>query len=132
MKQIKTAEDGLTLVELLVSIVVAGVIISSFSQVVNSYLHVSQQGRYLNLANSYIEAKVESLRNIGYNDLSTGTTTLTNELPTQLPPSRSATMTVSSPITGIKQVDLSISYKDQGKTNTYGYTTYLGELGVGQ
>ncbi len=118
--------------ELLVSMVVAGIVIGSMSQVVTTYLHVSQRGRYLNLANSYIEAKVEALRNIGYNGLAPGTTSLSSELPSQMPPTRSASMTVGNPSNGLKQIDLSVTYKDQGQSNTYSYTTYVGELGVGQ
>lgn len=110
----------------------AAIVTAALSQVVTSYVHVAQRGRYLNLANAYAEAKIESLRNTGYNGLSLGTTSLTGELPTQLPPSRSASMTITSPSSGIKQVDLTISYKDQGQSNTYSYTTYVGELGVGQ
>ena len=132
MKSRKLTSEGLTIVELLVSIVVAGVVIGSLSQVVSTYLHVSQRGRYLNLANSYVEAKVEALRNIGYNSLTLGTTSLTSELPAQMPLTRSASMTVSSPSNGLKQVDLSVTYADNGQSNTYSYTTYLGELGVGQ
>ncbi len=125
-------ESGLTLVELLVAIAVAGIVISSLSQVVTTYLHLSQRGRYLNLANSYAEAKVETLRNEGYNSLSTGTTNLSSELPSQLPLQRSASMTVSSPLTGLKQVSITVSYNDQGQTESYQYVTYIGELGVGQ
>ena len=128
----KLSSDGFTLVEILVAMVVAAIVVGSLSQVVTSYVHVSSRGRYLNLANSYVEAKIEALRNDGFNALSTGTTSLTGELSTQLPPSRSASMVVTIPITGIKQVDITVSYKDNGQTNSYGYTTYLGELGVGQ
>lgn len=132
MKRLKSNQKGFTLVELLVAIAVGAIVTGSLSQVVTSYVHTAQRGRYLNLANSYVEAKVEALRNQGYNSLSTGTTSLTSELPTQLPPSRSGSMTVASPSGGIKQVDISVSYKDQGQTNSYSYTTYIGELGVGQ
>ena len=132
MKINKPAEAGFTLVEILVCILVAGVVIVSLNQVVNSYIGVSKQGRYLNTANSYIEAKIEELRNKGYNNLANGTTALTSELSTQLPPSRSASMTVTTPSDGLKKIDLTVSYKDQGKTNSYGYTTYIGELGVAQ
>jgi prepilin-type N-terminal cleavage/methylation domain-containing protein len=125
-------QAGFTLVEILVSLAVAGIVIMSLNQVVTTYVHLSQRGRYLNLANSYIEARVEALRNTGYNSLATGTTSLTSSLPAQLPPSRSAWMTVTTPSGGIKQIDLTISYKDQGQNNTYRYTTYIGELGVGQ
>lgn len=132
MKIKKLNSSGLTIVELLVTIAVAGIIISSLSEVVTGYLHLSQRGRYLNLANSYAEGEVESLRNQGYNSLSLGTTSLTSQLPSQLPSKSSASMTISSPYTGIKQVDLSVTYNDQGQAHTYNYTTYIGELGVGQ
>ena len=125
-------DTGFTLVELLVCIAVAAVVIASLNQVVDSYVHVGQRGRWLNLANAYVEGKVEGLRNIGYNAVSTGTTSLTSELPTALPPSRAASMTVTAPQAGIKQIDITVSYKDQGQTQSYAYTTYMGELGVGQ
>ena len=128
----KTNQAGFTLVEILVAMAVAVVVITSLNQVVTSFVHVSQRGRYLNLANSYIEGKVESLRNSGFNSLNTGITNLTGELPSQLPNGRSASMTVTNPTPGIKQIDLTISFYDQGKTNSYAYTTYIGELGVGQ
>lgn len=131
MKGLRTS-DGFTLVELLVAIAVGAIVTAVLSQVVTSYVHVAQRGRYLNLANSYVESKVETLRNTGYNSLNAGTTSLTSELPTQLPLSRNASMTVGAPSGGLKQVDITISYNDQGQNVSYGYTTYLGELGVGQ
>lgn len=124
--------EGFTLVEILVVIAVAAIMIVSLNSVVTGYLHVSQRGRYLSLANSYVEAKVEALRNTGYNGLNPGTYSLTSELTTQLPPSRSASMVIGSPSNGLKRVDITVSYKDQGQTNSYAYTTYIGELGVGQ
>lgn len=123
---------GFTIVEVLVAIAVAGIMIGSLSEVVTTYVHTAQRGRYLNIANAYVEAKVESLRNIGYNGVAVGTTSLTSNLPTQLPPNRTASMTITSPSAGIKQADITISYNDQGKSNSYSYTTYIGELGVGQ
>jgi len=132
MSGLRKQQAGFTIVELLVCIAVAAVVIASLNQVVDSYVHVGQRGRWLNLANSYVEGKVEALRNVGYNGISTGTTSLTSELPSALPPSRSASMTVTSPQSGIKKVDITVSYKDQGQTQAYAYTTYMGELGVGQ
>jgi len=129
---IRKMSAGFTIVELLVSIVVAGIMIGSLSEVVTTYVHTAQRGRYLNLSNAYVEAKVESLRNTGYNGITAGTFSLTSELPAQLPPNRSASMVITSPISGIKQADITISYNDQGKSNSSSYTTYIGELGVGQ
>lgn len=118
--------------ELLVAIAVGAIVTASLSQVVTSYIHTAQRGRYLNLANAYVEAKVEALRNTGYNGLTPGTSDISGELPSQLPSPKSAAMTIGNPSGGLKEVDLNLSYKDQGQTNTLSYTTYVGELGVGQ
>ncbi|HVC36353.1 MAG TPA: prepilin-type N-terminal cleavage/methylation domain-containing protein [Candidatus Dormibacteraeota bacterium] len=132
MINLRKSVSGFTIVELLVSIAVGAIVIASLNQLVSGYLHVSQRGRYLSLANSYVEGKVEALRNIGYNSLVAGSYSLTSQLPSQLPPSRSGTMQITAPATGLKQIDITLSYQDQGLTNSYSYTTYIGELGVGQ
>jgi prepilin-type N-terminal cleavage/methylation domain-containing protein len=133
MKHLKQKNaKGFTLVELMVTIVVAAIVITALNEVVTGFLHVSQRGRYLNLANSFVESEVEALRNESYNSLSVGTTSLTSQLPSQLPPASSGSITISNPQAGLKQIDLSVSYNDQGVSNTYSYTTYIGELGVGQ
>jgi hypothetical protein len=132
MKPRRLSEAGLTIVEILVAIAVAAIVTVSLNTVVTSYLHLSQRGRYLNLANSFVEAKVEALRNSGFNSINVGTSSLNSQLPSQLPPSRSATMVVTSPSADIKKIDISVTYRDQGQDNTYHYATYIGELGVGQ
>jgi prepilin-type N-terminal cleavage/methylation domain-containing protein len=124
--------NGFTIVEILVTIVVGSIVIMSLNLVVTNYIHLAQRGRYLNLANSYAEGEIEALRNEGYNSLALGTTSLTSQLPTQLPPSRASSMTISSPQNGLKEIYITISYHDQGTSQTYHYTTYVGELGVGQ
>lgn len=132
MSGIKKASAGFTLVELLVSIAVGAILIGSLNAVVTSYLHLSQRGRYLSLANEYVESKVEAIRNGGYNALAPGSYSLTSELPSGLPQSRSGQMQVGNPSGGLKQIDITVSYNDQGLSNSYSYTTYIGELGVGQ
>ncbi|HET9174038.1 MAG TPA: prepilin-type N-terminal cleavage/methylation domain-containing protein [Candidatus Saccharimonadales bacterium] len=132
MSVIKSNERGFTLVELLVCIAVASVVIASLNSLVDGYLHLSQRGRDIMLANSYVEGKVEALRNEGFNSLTAGTYSLTSELPSDLPPSRSGSMTISAASGGIKQIDITVSYFDNGETSSYAYTTYIGELGVGQ
>ena len=131
-KEEKFCQSGFTIVELMVTIFVGGIFAISTTTVVSNNAHLVQRSRDLVVVNSYVEGKVEELRSIGYSGLNIGTTDVTNELPSDLQKPRSASLQISSPLTGIKKVDLSISYNDQGTQQTYPYTTYIGELGVGQ
>lgn len=124
-------EAGFSLVELMLAIVVGATFVGSMNLVTDSYTNLGKRNRNLVLVNSYAEAKVEALRNSGYNSISTGTTALNSELPSQLP-NHSGTMTVSQPQAGLKQIDLSINYRDGTISRSYSYRTYIGELGVGQ
>ena len=123
---------GFMTVELVVAIVVGGIIFASAGVAITNYSHLSGRGQNLVLANSFVEGKVESLRNIGYNGLNSGTTDISSELPAGLQGPKSATLEISEPSQGLKQANISISYSDQGTNRSYSYRTYVGELGVGQ
>lgn len=124
-------EGGFSIVELILAIVVGATFLGSLSLVTNNYTNLGKRSRNLLLVNSFAEAEIEQLRNNTYNSLNLGTTSLTSQLPSQLP-GRSGSMTISQAQTGLKQIDISISYNDLGITRTYTYRTYEGELGVGQ
>ncbi|HEU5187581.1 MAG TPA: hypothetical protein VFT87_03695, partial [Candidatus Saccharimonadales bacterium] len=82
--------------------------------------------------NALVENKVESLRSISFVGLADGTTDFTNELPASVGAPRSATYTISSANTALKQVDVVVTFSDHGESRTMSYKTYIGELGVGQ
>jgi prepilin-type N-terminal cleavage/methylation domain-containing protein len=129
--KLKTSQ-GFSMVELIVAIVVGTLLTISANTAINTYLHLGKSSRNLILANSYVEGKVESLRNIGYNGLAIGTTSLTGELPSGLQSPHGGSLQVSNSSTGLKQIDISVTYTDRGVSQTYSYTTLIGELGVGQ
>lgn len=125
-------EDGFTLVEILVTIIVGAIIVGSINVFVVAQGSISQRNRDDILANSYIEGKVEALRSMGFLGLSDGTTSIAGELPSELKAPRGGTVQVSSVNTAIKKVDITINYNNQGDDRSLSYTTYIGELGVGQ
>jgi prepilin-type N-terminal cleavage/methylation domain-containing protein len=131
IKNIKV-QEGFTLIELLMTILVGSILIGSFTVLIANHSHLSQRGRDLTVANSYIENKVEEVRSKGYSALNDGTTNLTGELPGELNNPKTGSLQVSSPSVGLKKVTATITYNDQGTAQTYSYTTYVGELGVGQ
>ena len=132
MKLPKTEDQaGFTIVELVIAIIVGTGFILITNTAVNNYTHLATRNRQLTLANAFAEGEVEALRNTGYNGLGVGTTDISSQLPSALQSPKSASLKVSSLSGGIKQIDITISYNDQ-IARTYSYTTYLGELGVGQ
>lgn len=126
------SDSGFTLVELVVTILVGAIFAISVTTLVSENAHLARRSRDLIAANAYVEGKVEELRSIGYAGLTVGTTNITNELPDELNSSKSGSLHITAPVSGLKQADITVSYNDQGVNRTYSYTTYIGELGVGQ
>lgn len=132
MKSLHQEQSGFTIVELIVTLIVGGILAGGISTILSTHSSLSQRGRDVTVANSYAENKIESLRSAGYLGLTNGTTNLTSELPSELKAPRSGSMTISDVSAAIKKVDITVTYSDQGAARTYSYSTYIGELGVGQ
>jgi hypothetical protein len=84
------------------------------------------------LTNALVQNKTEYLRSIGYNAVAVGTTSFTGEMSGTIGSPKSASYTVSSPTTGVKQIDISVSFTEYRTTKNLAYRTYISELGVGQ
>lgn len=125
-------QSGYMTVELLVTLMVGAILVLSLNTIVNTHLYLSQRGRDLVIANAFAEQKIEALRSQGFLTLSDGTTSIAAELPSELKPPRSGSLIISTQSTAIKKVQLSLTYSEQGKARTHTYTTFIGELGVGQ
>ena len=128
----KTAQHGFTLVELLVGITLIGIVFVSSYSVLNTIIILNQRSRNLSLVTHAAEAKAEDLRSQGYAVLTNGTADFTNELSADISNPKTATVIISEPITGIKDVDILISYNDAGEDQNLRFKTQIGELGVGQ
>ena len=106
----KNKTEGFTTVELITATIIAAIVVASASLVIGNYSHLGGKGRNLVLSNSFIEAKAEALRSIGYNGLNDGTTDISNELPAELAMPRSASLQISAPGgAGLKQIDITIT-----------------------
>ena len=132
MSALKTKTDGFTIVELITAIVIGALFITAVSTLITNNGRISQRARDTTAANSFAENKIEALRSTGYASLSNGTTDITSDMPNELRSPRSASVAISSVSTSIKKIDITIAYNELGETRTYNYTTYIGELGVGQ
>lgn len=126
-------EDGFTLVELIVAIVIISLMAIGVTSLYIAIEKTQRKTRLLETATRAGEKKIEELRNNHYNSLENDTIIdFTDELPTALPEPRSGTVDVSEPTPGIKRVDVTISYKD-GRTNRdVELSSLIGVLGIGQ
>lgn len=125
-------QSGFTVVELVVTIVAAGVIIPAVALALANVIGINHRARDLTLASSVAQSEAETLRSTGYNSLAAGTTSFTSQLPAAMGSPKSASYTISTPETGVKQIDISVTYSDYGASHTLTYRTYISELGVGQ
>lgn len=132
MSRLKLKSEGYTLVELIVAIAISAVFIGAVATLIIQNSRLAQRTRDVAVANSFAENKIEALRSAGYLVLSDGTTNITSELPTELKAPRGASQVISSASTGVKKVVITVTYNNLGVARTYSYTTYIGELGVGQ
>ena len=132
MRVFYSDSSGFTIVELVVGIIIIAIFTATVAMMQSNTARLAERGRDVSSLNSFAEDKVEALRSKGYLSISTGTQDISNELPGDLNSPKSATLTITSIPDAIKQVDLSISYNEQGAQRTYSYTTYIGEIGVGQ
>ena len=126
------AEQGFTILEVVVAAVISGFVLLSLVTLINSLNVVNDRSRDLTIVNALAENKMESLRSASYIGLSDGTTDFTADLPSSITGAKSASYTISSPSAGIRQVDMEIQFQDRGTTQTLEYRTIVGELGVGQ
>ncbi len=106
--------------------------IPSVALSLNSLAVVDHVSRDTALADFAAQNEAETLRSEGYNALSSGTTPFTLPATIGSPKSASYTITNNTPDTGVKQIDINISYTEYTQTRSLNYRTYISELGVGQ
>ncbi len=130
----KRTQKGFTVVELVVAIVIAGIIIPSVGIALVNLTVINHGARDLTLASMAAQNKAESLRSKGYNSLGPGTQSFTSELSSTISGPKTASYTISNdtPSTGIKQIDINITYTEYKSSKSLTYRTYVSELGVGQ
>jgi Tfp pilus assembly protein PilV len=123
---------GFTIVEIIITVVLIGLLVPALVSMITILGSINDRARDMSLIHALAENKVEGLRSINFTGLTNGTTDFTTELPATIATPRSAIYTISSTSASLKQVDVSISYNDHAQTRNLTYTTYIGELGVGQ
>jgi type II secretory pathway pseudopilin PulG len=129
----KTNQGGFTIVELVVTTVVTGLIVVAVASLFITIERTQHSTQLLETATRAGEQQIESLRNNNYGSLTPGQTiTFTNDLPEELPSPRSGTVVVSEPSAGIRRVDITVTYRDGSKQKDVKLSSLIGQLGIGQ
>lgn len=130
---INNLQKGFTLVELLVTIIVIGVVFTGLSSIFISIQRAQVNTSYLESATRAAQKEIESLRNSNYNNLTAGQNiNFTNSLPDNLPSNSTGSVNVSEPTPGIKRVDVTIIYTYGGNTRTVTLSSLIGVIGIVQ
>lgn len=125
--------SGFTLVELLVTILVIGVIFVGLSNIFVSIQRTQVQTSYLENATRAAQRQVESLRNSNYNNLEADQNiNFSSSLPETLPSDSTGTVQITEPTPGLKRVDVTVSYTYGGDTRDVSLSSLIGQIGIVQ
>jgi type II secretory pathway pseudopilin PulG len=128
-----SAEDGFTIPELIITIVFIGFAFIGITEMYLGAQRIQENTSWLQSATHAGETEIESLRNNDYGSLVVGTPIdFTADLPTTLPAPRSGTVAVTEPISGLKRVDVTVTYSDHGTPKTVNLTSLIGVIGISQ
>lgn len=125
--------DGFTLVELLVTIIVIGLVFAGLSNIFISIQRAQVQTSYLESATRAAQRQVESLRNSNYNSLVVGENiNFSDSLPDTLPSNSTGNVVVTEPSPGLKRVEVTVSYTYGGDSRDVTLSSLIGVIGIVQ
>ena len=126
-------QAGFTLVELLISIAVIGIVGVGIAALFYTVQYTQRRALYHDTATRAVQREIEVLRNSSYNSLPNGQDIIfTNDLPDILPGNKSGRVRVSEPTPGIKRVDVVVIYYDKGQKQEVNMSSLIGVIGIAQ
>lgn len=124
-------QSGFTIVELLVTITVMGIVGLGIASLFYTIQYTQKQSLYHDSATRAAQRQVEILRNSTYNSLTNGEDIVfTNDLPDILPGNKSGTVEVSEPSPGLKQVDVNVTYFVNNSERQVNLSSLIGVIGI--
>jgi prepilin-type N-terminal cleavage/methylation domain-containing protein len=126
-------QAGFTLVELLISIAVIGIVGVGIAALFYTVQYTQRRALNHDTATRAVQREIEVLRNSSYNSLPNGQDIIfTNDLPDILPGNKSGRVRVSEPTPGIKRVDVVVIYYDNGQKQEVNMSSLIGVIGIAQ
>lgn len=126
-------KEGFGLAELVTGIALFAIVSLAIINLSTLILNVQTYSRYRESATLAAQKEIENLRNSNYTSLSDGQTIdFTSELPKILPAGKSGIAEISEPESGLKRVDVTITYTQSNNTKEIVLSAVIGELGITQ
>ena len=133
MKRRLSGSSGFTLVELLITLMLVGVVAGGLTSLFMTIQRIQVQTAYLESATRAASREIESLRNNNYNTLTPGVDIdFTSSLPANLPKNRTGIVKVSEPVSGLRRVDVTVSYSDGSGSHHVSLSSLIGVIGIAQ
>lgn len=130
---VRSDESGFSLVELLAAIIVLGIVAGSITAIFGGIQRVQTATNYHETATRSAQREIEVLRNNNYGSLTPGVNIdFTSSLPSTLPNEKTGTVVVTEPVSGLRRVDVTVSYKHGEKTHNVRLSSMIGEIGISQ
>lgn len=138
VEKIKDDTQGFTLIELVITIVILGIVITSLAMMYYLVQQTENRTQVYDTAVRDARTEIEDLRNNGYDSLATGSFSFTPS--PGLPPNATGSVAVCATAPnlpepcppGLKRVDVTISYSLYGNTTNVTLSSDIGVIGIAQ
>lgn len=136
MLKMRAGQRGFTLIELVVAAAFMGIVIVALNELFIAVRQVNREANNYTIATEVAQQLIEQYRNTAYSNIAVGTvddtSTALSPYPSLLTP-RSATVAVTQVnANGLKQVLVTVSYKDRTGTKTVELETDVSYKGLNQ
>lgn len=129
----RSGQSGFGLAEVVVTIALLAIMSIGLTGMFRAIVHIQGSARNQQVATLAAQREIESLRNNNYNSLAAGSTiNFTADLPADLPSPKSGTVAVSEPSSGLKRVDVTVTYNQSGKNKQVIVSSTIGIIGITQ
>lgn len=130
---LKRSESGFSIIEVLMTIVVAGILFSAVIALYSNVLIVQSRTQNLETATRAAHRQVESLRNLQYSSLEEGENIdFTDDLPAGLPNGSSGIVEITDEQQGLKRVDVTVTYPEGSADRVVTVSSLIGIIGITQ
>ncbi len=135
-----SSQAGFSLVELLITMVIIGVLFGAFLVTFTSIQNINKKALDINNSNAIAYAKVQEYENKNFNSLQNTTPTNTlvqvedfsSSLPNSLEAPRVATVSINTISSNLKQVVVNIQFGSGPSQRTIQYADFIQKNGLGR